>query len=326
MGQGADRQRLLAAYTVVQQGAARLEAQQRAAFGLSNQLNEGRGQMVTRFAPATGRVTVDCPTASQIDSRLHLFDAVPSTNQMVWELMNQGDQKPIAIALIQTAGRGQWGRQWQSDLGGLYLSVGLRIAMPATHAAEFTLCTAWGIATALRHIPAQLSGVTADLPVQLKWPNDLVLKGRKLGGILTETRVQQQQITRAVIGVGLNWTNPVPETGINLQEFLSNHPTPLIESLEMLAAIALHGIFTGVCYQQMGRMDEILPAYLDLLAHRDRPIQWQGKEWTITGVEPTGALRMRPKFSESVSHSNIEPNSEAEILIQPGTISLGYPL
>jgi len=63
------------------------------------------------------------------------------------------------------------------------------------------------------------------IPVGLKWPNDLMLCGRKLGGILTETKVQQGRITKAVVGVGINW-NPVPETGINLLSFQANQPAP----------------------------------------------------------------------------------------------------
>lgn len=56
--------------------------------------------------------------------------------------------------------------------------------------------------------------------------NDLILNQRKLGGILTETKISGQFITQAVIGVGLNWENPVPEIGINLQTFFANSATP----------------------------------------------------------------------------------------------------
>ncbi len=102
-----------------------------------------------------------------------------------------------------------------------------------------------------------------SLPIQLKWPNDLLLHGRKLGGILTETRLRQGQITTAVIGVGLNWTNPVPETGINLKSVLADQSAPAIHSLEMLAAIALQGLESG--YQQWQSGKNLLPDYLKLL-------------------------------------------------------------
>lgn len=291
MRQEFNRQRLLAAYQVVQQSA------------------------------------VDSIPSSEIAHRLQVFDTVLSTNQTAWELMAAANEDaPIVVALTQTAGRGQWGRHWQSEAGGLYLSVGVRLRVPVAHAAQLTLCTAWGLATALRQIPARLSGVPEGIPVQLKWLNDLVLEGRKLGGILTETRIQRQHITRAVIGVGLNWTNPVPETGMNLQMFLADHSIPLIESLEMLTAIALHGIFQGIQYQQAGRLDDILAGYLELLAHRDRPIRWQDQDWAIVGVAPTGELRVQPKWLETAANQSAQSISTHEILIQPGTINLGYPL
>ncbi|MDX2243111.1 MAG: biotin--[acetyl-CoA-carboxylase] ligase [Leptolyngbyaceae cyanobacterium bins.302] len=267
------------------------------------------------------------PLVVGVEQRSHFLESVPSTNQTAWELMTQDRTlEPIVIASSQTAGRGQWGRQWQSAAGGLYLSVGLKLGMPVTQAAQLTLGTVWGIATALRQIPARLSGVTAGIPVQIKWLNDLVLHRYKLGGILTETRIQQEQIISAVIGVGINWTNPVPETGINLQTFLSDHPDPLIESLEMLAAIALQGIFAGVQRWQAGEIEPLLQDYLALLAHRDRPVLVDGKPWTIVSITPAGDLRVQPKFLAMTEAEPIEYNSLSEVLIQPGTISLGYPL
>ncbi len=248
---------------------------------------------------------------------LHIFSRLASTNQTLWELLAQG--VPIgsaAIALQQTAGRGQWGRQWQSSLGGLYLSVALAPELAVENSAQLTICTAWGIATALRTVPGKLSGVNTTIPVQVKWLNDLVLNGRKLGGILTETRVQQGKIRRAVVGVGVNWTNPVPETGINLQSYLEQQHTPLIESLEMLAAITLYGLLVGYHYWQAAGITAVLPAYLELLTHRDRPLTIDSQTGTITGVTATGELQVCLCHSDgSVSH---------EILLKPGTISLGY--
>jgi len=265
------------------------------------------------------------PTLSSKD--LHVFEAVASTNQTAWQLMQQGKSpEPVVIARSQTAGRGQWGRQWQSEPGGLYLSTGLELKLPAEHAAQLTLSTAWGIAIALREIPPRLSGVIEGIPVQLKWLNDLVLHGRKLGGILTETRIQQGQITRAVVGVGINWNNVVPATGITLRSFLEQHNTPLIESLEMLAAITLHGLRSGIQYQQQHGIEPILEAYFALLAHRDRPVLVDGQAGAIVGVAPTGELRVQLKSPPPPMEEWREPTTATEILVKPGTISLGYPL
>lgn len=282
-----------------------------------------------RFEAAYQVVKLCSPGSPSIPmGALHAFETVASTNQTAWKLLEQGATEGTAvIALTQTAGRGQWGRQWSSPPGGLYLSATLNPDLPVEHSAQLTLCTAWGIAKALREIPGQLSGINHQIPVQVKWLNDLVLKGRKLGGILTETRVRQERITRAVVGVGVNWTNLVPETGINLKSYLENLENPLIESLEMLTAITLNGLLTGYYYWQQQGIDALLPAYLELLAGRDRPLTLDGQSAKIMGVTATGELRVQLQSSDlngtRGSQTTFDP-AAVEVLIKPGTISLGY--
>lgn len=242
-----------------------------------------------------------------LDFSVHLFETLPSTNQKLWELLDAGaGPLTVAIAIQQEAGRGQWGRQWHSPPGGLYLSVALAPNLPAQQSGQLTICSAWGIATILREY---------DLPVLLKWPNDLVLSGLKLGGILSETRVQQGRITKAVIGVGINLANPVPETGINIQSFLTDLTNPVL-SLEMLAAITLVGLMSGYHFWQREGIDTLLPAYANLLTSIGRSVLVDGRPGVVVGVALNGDLRVRllPK--------GFAPSSE--IYLKPGTISLGY--
>jgi BirA family biotin operon repressor/biotin-[acetyl-CoA-carboxylase] ligase len=231
---------------------------------------------------------------------LHIFETLGSTNQTLWELLDRGLSHPaIAIAAQQTAGRGQRGRPWQSAPGGLYLSLALAPNLRATESFHLTLCSAWGIASGLRRY---------GVPVTLKWPNDLILEGRKLGGIKIETRSQGTAIARAVIGIGLNWHNPVPEVGINLQSF------PQIASLELLAAIAVSGTLSVYQQSQHDGIETILASYLHRLDSLGQNTIVNGCPGTIVGVKPTGELRIR-LHSEGAS---------TEICLRPGTISLGY--
>ncbi|WP_236738999.1 biotin--[acetyl-CoA-carboxylase] ligase [[Phormidium ambiguum] IAM M-71] len=247
------------------------------------------------------------PTINNQIFTLHLFDTLPSTNQKLWQLIEQGAPPgTIVIAKEQQAGKGQWGRQWYSPPGGLYLSMSLTPNLPAKQGAQLTMSTAWGIAQALRQI---------GIPVYLKWPNDLVISKYKLGGILTETRVQQERITKAVIGVGINWVNPVPETGINLQNFLEKHPG-LITSLEMLAALTLTGIISGYNFWQKEGVTALLPSYEKLLNNINSPIEINGQPAVIVGVSENGDLRVRINSAEETTPS--------EIHLPVGTISLGY--
>jgi len=238
---------------------------------------------------------------------LHLFSTLPSTNQTLWELVKD-DAPPgtVVISLEQLAGKGQWGRQWHSPTGGLYLSLLLTPNLPVQQGVQLTMCSAWGIAHALRQ---------RGIPVSLKWPNDLVLKGRKLGGILTETRVQQQRITKAVIGVGINWSNPVPETGINLRSFLVD-PPEINPTLEMLAAIVLMGIASSYNYWQKEGINNLLTSYQNLLINIGSLIEIEGRQGEIIGVSENGELRVR------LFAAGDNPSSEISLL--PGTISLGY--
>lgn len=259
-----------------------------------------------RLEAALAVLQREAGTAMDFDLRLR--DRVVSTNQTLWELVDGGASPGTAvIAEVQTAGRGQWGRQWSSETGGLYLSLFLAPDLAAARSAQLTLCGAWGIATALRD---------RQIPVRLKWPNDLVLDGRKLGGILTETRLHRDRIVAAVIGVGINWTNAVPPTGIALNSFWGDRAAA-VPSLEMLAALTLAGLATGYRRWQTEGIETLLPAYTSLLTHLGRSICQNGYSGTVVGVSPNGELRIRPDSNQT--------QKPPEMLLKPGTISLGYP-
>ncbi len=238
---------------------------------------------------------------------LHIFETIPSTNTQLWKLIDRGETNPLAaIALEQTAGKGQWGREWQSSIGGLYLSVGISPNLAMQNNAHLVMSTAWGIATILRNY---------SVPVSLKWLNDLILDGRKLGGIKIETRTRQQQITDAVIGVGINWTNFVPPVGINLQSYYQKMATSdRISSLEELTAIAIYGILFGYQYYLEFGINNLLNSYLEILATLGKKITFNGCPGQVIGVTNQGELKVKFKSSGATT----------EVYLSPGQISLGY--
>jgi BirA family biotin operon repressor/biotin-[acetyl-CoA-carboxylase] ligase len=241
---------------------------------------------------------------------LHIFDSVASTNRTLWELLNQGASPgTVVIATQQTAGRGQWGRQWVSPSGGLYLSVAIAPNLEANTSYQLTLASAWGIAHQLRQ---------CGINVGIKWPNDLVLDGRKLGGILTETKVNQGMITQAVIGVGINWSNPVPETGINLKSWQAHQSNQPISCLEMLTCQVLQGIASGMSCLCHAGVNILLSRYLELLVNIGDRVYVNNLAGTIIGVTPQGDLRV------ALETESINDIKTPEIYLEPGTISLGY--
>lgn len=248
--------------------------------------------------------------------KLHGFDQLDSTSQTLWQLVESGSPAgTVVMATQQTAGRGQRGRTWQSELGGLYLSVLLEPDIAIADGTLLTFCTAWGLADVLQRLA---------IPVELKWPNDLVIGKQKLGGILTETRSQQDVITHAVVGVGLNWHNSVPDTAITLQDVLINQAKPSIHSLEQLTAIALRGIFYGYqCWQQQGT-DWLMTAYQSRLRTIQQSVEIDGHFGTVIGVLPTGELQVRLRPTPNSSPEVDQSSDFTVILLKPGTIQLGY--
>ena len=190
---------------------------------------------------------------------LQILPVIPSTNQYLWSLIEHKQPLPLAaIALQQTAGRGQWGNTWQSSLGGLYLSVGIETNLSSEYYPHLIMATAWGIAKILRQ---------HQVPVLLKWSNDLILLGKKLGGIKIETRTQQQHLTHAVVGVGINWTNTVPDLGINLQSYYQTQTKAKIVCLEQLTAITIYGILSGYQHYLDVGIEQLRDDYLHLLSN-----------------------------------------------------------
>ncbi len=246
-------------------------------------------------------------------NHLHIFSSLPSTNQTLWQLIDSGASPgTIVIATQQTAGRGQWGRNWKSTIGGLYMSVATNISIPQTP--QLTLSTAWGIASSLEDY---------GVPVKIKWPNDLILENRKLGGILTETRIKKKKISQAVIGIGINWANSVPDTGINLQSYYRNQSQPKISSLEMLAAIVFHGLDSAIKQLLDSGIENILPGYTQLLINMGQEVLVENRLGKIVGVTNSGELKVKinPDSATPKTQSQISPS---EIYLKPGTISLGY--
>lgn len=242
-----------------------------------------------------------------IDLDLHIYDSLPSTNDKLAQLIAEENVAPgtIVIARHQTAGRGQRGKQWDSATGGLYLSLALAPNLPAINVHQLTVGIVWGIAWNLRQ---------QGLPVLIKWPNDLILDGRKLGGILTETRISHGNIRSAIVGVGINYTNPVSGSAINLAPSNNYQPNYGNFTIEMLASSTIRGIISGYQHCTPATIDKLLSNYLELLNARGRSVLVNGRLGKVLGISPLGELHIG--FT-TVTEMN-------EIYLTPGTFSLGY--
>jgi BirA family biotin operon repressor/biotin-[acetyl-CoA-carboxylase] ligase len=132
---------------------------------------------------------------------IHYRRSVDSTNRLARELAAGGEPEgTLVVAEEQTAGRGRLGRDWCSPPGGIWLSLILRPRLAPYKAQLITLLAAVAAveATALE---------TGETP-GIKWPNDLLLGGKKLAGILTEVSAEMERVNFMVLGLGINANVP----------------------------------------------------------------------------------------------------------------------
>ena len=146
-----------------------------------------------------------------MDTKLTIVDVTGSTNDDLLEAGKQGAPHGTGLAArAQTAGRGRRGHKWDSTVGNLLLSIVLR---PCVHPAKFSGLAAVSGLAVLEALEKQ------DLAneIRLKWPNDLVARGRKLGGILVEAARDNEGKPFAVCGIGVNVNytpQEVPDGGL----------------------------------------------------------------------------------------------------------------
>lgn len=126
------------------------------------------------------------------------FPTVASTNDVIHQHAAAGaGEGLLVVADEQTAGRGRLGRSWWAPPGtSLLISLLLRPPIPAGRAGQMTMCLGLAAAEGIEQ--------TTGLRPVLKWPNDLLLDGRKLGGILTELRTTADRLEYAALGLGVN--------------------------------------------------------------------------------------------------------------------------
>lgn len=129
---------------------------------------------------------------------------VKSTQDEAKSLAIQGaEEGTVVVAETQSRGRGRIGRVWSSPSGGIYFSVILRPAIRPTEALRLPLIAGIAVARAIE--------LSTELKPKLKWPNDIFINGRKVGGILTEMSAEVDRLDWVIIGIGLNVNTP-PES------------------------------------------------------------------------------------------------------------------
>lgn len=140
------------------------------------------------------------------------FDTIDSTNAYAKKIASEGAAEGTVVAAgSQTGGRGRLGRKWESPPGaGIYFSVILRPKLPPEEVQIITLAASAAVASAFY----SLAGIRAGI----KWPNDVLLDGKKVCGILTEMNSEMEQVNFIVLGIGINFSQEQEDFPAELSE------------------------------------------------------------------------------------------------------------
>jgi len=219
--------------------------------------------------------------------RLHLRE-IGSTNERARALAEAGaPHGTLVTAGVQTAGRGRQGRTWTAPPGRALLS-SLVVRDP-----DALLPLRAGLAV------AELAGRSA----RVKWPNDVLLDGRKVAGVLVEGRMQERW---AVVGMGINAALEPSDLPVELRDRAGTLGRPPAELEDVLSEL-LRALERWLAAPQ----DDVLAALGERDALRDQPVRWAGGAGVGAGIDAGGGLRVRLASGEVVVLDSGEVHLEA---------------
>jgi BirA family biotin operon repressor/biotin-[acetyl-CoA-carboxylase] ligase len=142
--------------------------------------------------------TLAPPTERVIGRDIRVFEETTSTNDVIEKLARDGVKEGVVVfAESQTKGRGRLGRKWMSPTHkGLWFSILLRPELSPQETTQLTVASA----TALRRAIKNVTGILAEI----KWPNDLLIGGKKVVGILTEMSAEVDRVRHVILGIGVD--------------------------------------------------------------------------------------------------------------------------
>lgn len=237
---------------------------------------------------------------ARIGRSVHYCHSVTSTNSLASELAGNGAADgTVVIAETQTKGRGRLGRSWVSPPHrNLYLSAILRPPLAASAAPRITLVAGLAVAEAVR-------GWTPRAAI--KWPNDVLIDGRKVAGILTELEVTEGEVGFVILGIGVNLNSDAEDFPKEVRD----------RAISLCAAVGGVVDRTAFAVNLLSRLEERYEQFLRQGFAAIRPL-WEGlsclngrqveidsggtrRTGVVLGLGADGALRLRDPAGQEVS-------------------------
>jgi BirA family biotin operon repressor/biotin-[acetyl-CoA-carboxylase] ligase len=235
----------------------------------------------------------------RLAGKLHYFSQIGSTNSHARGLAENGAvEGEIVVAEAQTQGRGRLSRRWESPpFANLYLSVILRPHLPPRHAPQITLTAAVSLADTV--------GSFLSRPPAIKWPNDILIDGKKVAGILTEAACDAEHIEYVILGIGLNVNYRRDAMPKELRERAISLADAIGENVprESVFARLIHDL--DRCYGELEEagFESLRPRWKAYFGLRGRRVRVEHNGQTILGraidIDSEGALIVEDDRGES---------------------------
>lgn len=222
---------------------------------------------------------------------VYYYDCVSSTNDVAKDFAKDERDRIVVVAETQRCGRGRLGRRWVSPRGGLWFTVVLRPPTGPHESARLTLLMSSAIAMALKD--------KFSLDAEVKWPNDVLVNGRKVCGILAEACIKEETVRFVVLGVGI-------DANVDLESFPSDirgEMTTLKEELlyeidrDRLMVKILHNFEERYKKLQLGEWRNLLKEWKDLAKFIGGYVKVESCDRVFSGlardVAEDGALILR---------------------------------
>jgi len=239
-------------------------------------------------------------TIDEIKTKIHgiigreilFFETVSSTNTVALELAEKASEGTVVLADSQDKGRGRLGRTWISPSGvNIYMSIILRPQLKPKDGSLITIMSAVACAEAIRNV--------TGVKITTKWPNDLMINNKKVGGILTELKTQQQKITSAIVGIGINVNTDVRAFPVDMKQRATSlkNEAGVSYSREPIVAEILNEMDRWYKTLTTLEKEAILQAWKNLTSTLGRKVMIITPQETITGtaeaIDNEGMLLVR---------------------------------
>jgi BirA family transcriptional regulator, biotin operon repressor / biotin---[acetyl-CoA-carboxylase] ligase len=237
-----------------------------------------------------------------------LLQEVTSTNDYLLKQSQESKANAICITEHQTAGRGQRGKTWSSEPNDICFSLLWNTPLNLEQLSGLSILTGIAIAESIQEL-------SLNQPIQLKWPNDLFIEGKKTGGILIES-TKNDTDTAIIIGIGINNNTQAPDVDqptTSLKNYTSSH----ISSRNIITSI-INNLTKKLFQFNENKLENYINNWKEFDLNYDKTISIYTNQETHTGinlgVNKKGALILKNKNNELIeffSGSIITENAKA---------------